>query len=119
MKQLTIQLYYSPQVAFSPDGKTLASGSRDTMVRLWDVPSSKLRACCAGHSRNISALAFHPSGGALASGSDDNSVILWDCAAGRKLGATPGRQPVGWCTIGDTSFSTSWHCSVRCTIISR
>lgn len=60
-------------VAFSPNGRTLASGSHDKSIKLWEVASG----------RNVSTIgvlsvAFSPDGNTLASGSRDKSIELWD-----------------------------------------
>src|SRR5690348_9997317 len=60
-------------VAFSPDGKQLASGGGELAapgeIKLWDVPTGKERAALKGHPSQVECLAFSPDGGTLASGS--------------------------------------------------
>ena len=65
-------------MAFSPDGKTLASGSYDNTVRLWDVESGQLINTLTGHTDYVFSLAFSPDGKILASSSRDGAVLLWD-----------------------------------------
>jgi WD40 repeat protein len=64
-------------LAFSPDGRTLAAGSANT-IRLWDFASGKLLSIVTGHSGAIMSVAFSPDGRTLASGSWDKTVKLWD-----------------------------------------
>ena len=66
-------------VAFSPDGQTLASGSWDKTVRLWDLRRRKLKATLEGHVDRVGALVFSPDGKILASG-DRHGILLWDAA---------------------------------------
>jgi WD40 repeat protein len=73
-------------VAFSPDGKTLASGGDDWQIYFWDVATRKqLGQPLPGHSYDVSALAFSPNGKILASGGGDTAVIFWDVATRRSL----------------------------------
>ncbi len=65
-------------VAFSPDGWTLASGSYDNAVKLWDVTSGRELRTLTGHTRSVTSVAFSPDGRTLASGSSDKTVKLWD-----------------------------------------
>ncbi|MEU6012161.1 hypothetical protein [Streptomyces sp. NPDC047453] len=69
-------------VAFSPGGRTLASGSDDTAVRLWDPTTGKLRTTLTGHTAAVESVAFSPDGRTLASGEDDKTVRLWDVGTG-------------------------------------
>jgi WD40 repeat protein len=71
-------------VKFSPDGRTLATGGGDGMVKLWDTATWKPRYQLKGHQGTITSLAFSPDGKLLAS-ADDTSVGLWDVASGSEI----------------------------------
>ena len=64
-------------VAFSPDGKLLASASRDKTVRLWDPATGAALQTLEGHRDSVLSVAFSPDGKLLASASHDETVRLW------------------------------------------
>jgi WD40 repeat protein len=105
----TSRLY---SVAFSPDGETLASGSSDNTIKLWDVSSGMLVRTLSGHTSYVYSVAFSPDGETtLASGSVDHTIKLWDVASGILLrtltGHTSNVHSVAFSSYGETLASGS------------
>jgi WD40 repeat protein len=67
--------------AFAPDGKTLATSSRDKTVRLWSLPSGECRVL-EGHTSDVHRCVYSPDGKLLASASQDGTVRVWDVQQG-------------------------------------
>ncbi len=70
-------------VAVSPDGQTIATGSKDGRIELWNRSTNTLIRTLAGHQGPVRAIAFSPDGTLLGSGSEDKTARLWEVQTGK------------------------------------
>ncbi|KAH3664098.1 hypothetical protein OGAPHI_004812 [Ogataea philodendri] len=74
---------YIRSVCFSPDGKFLATGAEDKIIRIWDLATRTIVKYLKGHEQDIYSLDFFPDGSKLVSGSGDRTVRIWDVFTGQ------------------------------------
>jgi WD40 repeat protein len=89
-------------VAYSPDGQTLASGSWDRTIKLWDVNTGNLLQTLEGHSSFVYSVAYSPDGQTVASGSGDTTIKLWNVKTGNLLQTLEGYYKVAYSPDGQT-----------------
>ena len=79
-------------LAFSPDGRLLASGGASEAIKLWEVATGREAKSLTGHRAWVSSISFSPDGKLLASGAGDKTIKLWEVATGRELRTFTGHQ---------------------------
>ncbi len=102
---------------FAPDGKSVATGGWDNLIRIWDAATGKELRRCTGHTKPLYAVAYSPDGRWLVSGSEDRTIRLWDPTTGKELrrfeGHSGGITKVGFSPDGKKLASSSYDQTVR------
>jgi WD40 repeat protein len=105
------------EIAWSPDGQTLASASVDKTIRLWEPQSGKLLRTLGQHTDRILSVAWSPDGKTLASASEDKTIRLWRPQSGKLLRTLRGHarsvNSVVWSPDGQTLASASDDETIR------
>ncbi len=109
--------YWIGAMTFTPDGKLLITGSRDTTIKFFEMPQLNEVRTLKGHSGWVRALAVSPDSKVLLSASDDQTIKLWDIATGRHFRTlkahTGGVRGLAFSSDGMRFASASWDRTIK------
>ena len=104
-------------LSYSPDGKTIASGSADKTIKLWDAATGKVLRTLESHREWVLSLSYSPDGRTIASDGGDKTIKLWDVATGKVLRTLEGHKRevlrVSYSPDGKTIASGSWDKTIK------
>jgi WD40 repeat protein len=104
-------------VAISPDGQTVASGSRDKTIQLWNLKTGELLGTLTGHSDRVTCVTFSSGGQILASAGADSTIKIWQVSTGELRSTLTGHagavNTVALSPDGKTAISGSWDRTVK------
>ena len=119
-------------VAFSADGKRIASASWDRTAKVWDAQSGKLLLTLRGHTDRVQSVAFAPDGSRLATASEDKTVCVWDTTTGQEVRPPCHHYAVVWSVSfspdgqrlatgcwSSAGWVKTWDCAREVTTLSR
>lgn len=102
-------------IAYSPDGKFIATGSMDNTIKIWNASTGREIRTLTGHANTVTALIYLPDGAHLISASDDKSIREWEIATGKEVAQFQGsRNKVEWLALlpSGKSFASAGEDSI-------
>lgn len=104
-------------LAYHPSGNLLASGSKDRIIKIWNLQTGEPVRVLTGHTDTIWSLAFSPNGQRLVSASEDKTLRIWDVPHGNHIMTLTGHEDLLTCVSfspnGRQLASSSWDRTVR------